>query len=718
MRHVYYNRPETGGPRPDFTKVGKFDTFPSAEAGDPGFGANLEMAPEIDVTNLEVTEKNDISRGTGHNPEQDVRIMDSKYEDRAMNAARELASPKKLTSNRYSQENFDELKVREKTDINRGKDQGREEDAGVMTDNRYVVTKKKSRARVIAPELTPEKSATSVGSFASAGQLERNLPGYDYKDLQVKEKADANRGTETVLAETASVMDFADERDAVPAANELVIPKDTGRETDNFRKFEHRRAIDIAFREALEAKTEASNNWFTEMARGARDVAKSAGSLWNKVAYPGKDAEFIPENVFAQSASEIFGNLKGMVKSETDQPSLLKILGEDLSIYDLGKTVAKGISEISRDVTGAVTEVITRKKAKELKEAAEDFGPTLNISATLQEIFGGAAEGLEAVPSEILDRHAELSRMTKYVLGGGFLKEIYAGIQDKVTGKERKAIEAALAESEGELILPAAPDERATTWSTATKGMETDPAKLDQSEMITRLAAREAASGLRETTNLHREDVTELSPGYGKMFTWIAEQYRKVESAPRLAVERNHEAELKRQAAGAAAERAEVAAQELTDNAVEAQASKEKLVKTADLAREEYLNTLDDLQQELARRTREIARDKTGGSGVELLKAKKASLEREITAFQAAQQLDKEPAGSHGDYQAMLDEAEDKLSGLNKLLDKPQSKEAKQMIKKAMAELEHQMDTYEALMTNIDTLANLTPDVRKESAAA
>ncbi|MEK7183221.1 MAG: hypothetical protein AAB776_01160, partial [Patescibacteria group bacterium] len=87
-------------------------------------------------------------------------------------------------------------------------------------------------------------------------------------------------------------------------------------------------------------------------------------------------------------------------------------------------------------------------------------------------------------------------------------------------------------------------------------------------------------------------------------------------------------------------------------------------------------------------------------------------------AFQAAQQLDKEPAGSHGDYQAMLDEAEDKLSGLNKLLDKPQSKEAKQMIKKAMAELEHQMDTYEALMTNIDTLANLTPDVRKESAAA
>jgi len=229
----------------------------------------------------------------------------------------------------------------------------------------------------------------------------------------------------------------------------------------------------------------------------------------------------------------------------------------------------------------------------------------------------------------------------------------------------------------------------------------------------------EAYAGTAEISNFLLDGLKDWKKDAAQVFPWIAEQYRHFESLPRQGIEQNHQAEIARLSIPATVERLDTFSAEVSDGVAVAEAAKKTLLKTVIVQREAYLKTFDDVQEKAALLTRQIAKDKVGGYGVELLKMQKRKLEREIADYQ-----DKiaglEAPGSRVDYQAMLDEANTKLTERSRLLKNPAliKGKAREMIKQEMSELEAKMDSYEFIMSNLDKLDNLTPDVRKESATA
>lgn len=603
--------------------------------------------------------------------------------------------------------------------------------------------RKQDRGRKKA-EAAPELVNTNP-----AGQLERNLPG---AEMNLTKIAPGEK---------------------VPDAPEKLF----GGELDA--------AVKAELHEAREQAQEVSESWFKRMARGARDVAKAAGGLWSTVTREGQDPAFAPENVFVRGVSEVTENLGGMVTgkkrfnvelepgvwAERNEPNLLQALGEGVSIYDLGSTLKQGAIEVGSGVGAKVRETITREKEKELKEAAEDFSETPSIAGafrSLREIFGGAKEAVTQTPRETWTRRQELIDATKYVLGGGFVSEVYSGIKDKLSGKLEKDIADALknvkkvAAEDGEILLGDQVAQKTglkeyaprKTWTTKNEGLAPgedwesplapvaeftlegpktdggprggkDTSRAERVKESARYVAREAAEGLREVASYHWDGLVDLGRGYKEMFKWMAEQYRYYESLPREASLENQRAELRRQAMRAGAERLDVAAAEAGDISKDAVKAKDTLMQELAAARESYMKVIDAAEKKVASRAREILNDKAEGFGVRALMNDKARLERKIDQYKTAiaaidaRAKSESQAEAKATYEAALAEVDTKLNERVRLLENPSliRGKARDMIKAEIQELNQKADTYEAVMRAMNQLDNLTPEARKESVA-
>lgn len=511
----------------------------------------------------------------------------------------------------------------------------------------------------------------------------------------------------------------------------------------------------------------AGESWYKRMAGGAKDIAKAAGGLWREITQKNIDPEFKPENFIIGEIKDVGRGFKSMGGEDRalengpgdwetiHQPNLLEILGEDLSIYDFGSTMLKGVKEIGLGARDAISEALTQKRAKEVKELGEIFSPTMSVADTYEaaeEMLGELIEtnidaiGLghattresiedwgkpenKGIVGELIDRKQELGNVTKFVLGGGFLSEVYSGIKDRITGAEKKSIENALRLAESEKPNPDDPN-----------GGNREP--LPNTQEIAPYSAspvREAYEGIREVARFHYEGVADLGHEYVKMFAYVGDQFKALakeytdfDARLKGKSPEQMQARLAREAALAGSQRLEQAAVEANDIAKDAAVAKNGLTEAVAKARENFTKKVAETEEKIYRKARLIASDEAKSFGVAALRAEKAQLENELGKYQAAlEAIDnrgakKSEAKRTADaetietYQSLIDEAEGQLARLNKSLDNPSkmSREHRDLIKEQMRALEADLDKYESIMAATKALDNLMPDAKKESAAA
>jgi hypothetical protein len=614
------------------------------------------------------------------------------------------------------------------------------------------------RFEVPASSKRPKNTAENANqeSVPQHYPLERNLRE---KDVQAFDTAPA----EELIAEEKRAFGI-EKHAAAPELSRAEAPE---------REQEVQANLHEVIAETWNESKRAGESWYKRMAGGAKDIAKSAGGLWREITRQNIDPEFEAGNFLLEGVRDVkrgFASMAGK-KGETfelepgvwvnsDQPSLLRILGEELSVYDLGTTMLKGVKEIGLGAKDAITEALTRNRTKEVKNIAEDFTTTASVTDAYegaQDVLGDLIEtNLEAFGfghtattdgvegwgkpenkgflGEVLDRKQEIGNAAKFVLGTGFLSEVYSGIRDKVNGKEKKSIESALREAtrtvaeEGEIILAPAlhdpknapdrswPTDSATSspaneWSSPRAKMgkftlnsaekpnpdgpdggnrEPLPEDASQETRYTTNAVKEAYEGLSEVARFQYEGVVDLGREYVKMFAYVGDQFRAL--AQEYA---NFDAQLKgkspeqmrsrlaREAALAGSQRLEQAAVEANDIAQDAVAAKRSLSKEVAKARDNFAQRVTETEEQIYRRARLIAKDEAKSFGVAALRAEKSQLEHELDQYQAAlEALDRQgkntteakrkaDAETIETYQSLVEEAEGQLARLNKSLDNP-----------------------------------------------
>ncbi len=496
-----------------------------------------------------------------------------------------------------------------------------------------------------------------------------------------------------------------------------------------------------------EKSNKASESWYERMARGTRDVTAAAGSLWASISRSSVDKEFqadSPLNEVARAGKEIFIDAPLDALFGKNGPSVLKMLREDKSIHDLGRN----IGDAGKEFLGAMTREENDSEI-EMKSLNEDFRPdnlagARDLLRNLAETVGLSKE--KSAIGEVFDRRAELAQITKYVIGGGFLKEVYSGVKDRITGKERKAIEAAFDGLNTESLHnePKPPSlamdvlgglkDGALDATYVSSLTELGRDYIKAGKYISEIPAiQEVTDGVEELARFVGDGVIDLGRGYGKMFSYAAEQLRNSgpsnidrEDKQWESMVEEAENELEWEALQAGAERLDVAAVESDEIAVDAVKAKKTLAESVQQARDNFYDMINEAEASRTRRLSLLANKALKGSLREAVMQSVATLEHKINRYEAAMdKLDIKLAEANkqeakATYQALFNEADAKLTARAKLLENPAAikGKAREMILAEMRELNQQVDKYEAIMRAMNQLDNLTPEVRKDSVAA
>ncbi len=454
------------------------------------------------------------------------------------------------------------------------------------------------------------------------------------------------------VAHDASVQDqvVARRSKRITAPRRVLTPEGDLDKRFNETDFEASPRADKSVHEMYLLSEKTSERWFGAMANGSKQIAKVAGGLWSALTKSNRDPAFAPESLLVQgakAAKDVFwDNPKAMATGKkkfkqelepgvwvnTDQLSLLEILQQDLSVSRLGSALKTGVSTI----VGGLGTRLRRNTvhAQETQAILENFTPpassaeasvgALEILNNLSEAAGlGAREG---VVQEVWEQRGELAKTTKYVLGGGFLAEVYAGLRDKVTDKQGQAIEAVL---NGPAVETLAVKPPAPVFD------KLEPSKSGvKNKLFT--ALREATLGLHEIVKFHGGGVVDLGHGYADMFHWLAEQNRRFEAQFKEGSLNNQRQELLRQASEAGGQRLDVAATESAAIAGEAVQAKLTLAETVTNTRETFVKLIDKTEAGLVRRHRLLNKSTLDQHSREEIKNNMAYLERQLDKYELA----------------------------------------------------------------------------------
>ncbi len=484
-----------------------------------------------------------------------------------------------------------------------------------------------------------KRNSEPVSSFFP---LENHLPETKYKNLVTREKNDPGRTTTRPIENDTIIMEHTDRSDDAEQAARDTFDTAYARSLE-VRATSVQEAFDKDFqaaaREVADKERRASESWYGRMARGSREVAKAAGSLWSTLTRSNQDPAFRPESLLLDHASDMAKNLKTAAVGSKETPSLIRILTKGLSIENL-KTTLGAARQAGGEVATATRETFTRSKTKELKDVEEDFSPTPNLAdayyeakTTLGEIFGGALEAGLNTPREVWNRKAELANATKYVLGGGFVVEIFAGVRDRLTKKQRADIEAALKDdgstANGDLKILPTRQEMTESWQELSTDARKTTAELKE---FTSSMPR----ALFEVAKFGGQGLVDLGRGYADMFRWIGQEYTNFETSLREASLENRRADRERQVAHLAAERMDVAGEESRRIATAAEAAKAVLANTTVEQLKLLESAIDELEEQLIEKNRRLKSAELTGNARDRVKSEMAGIELELDQYEAA----------------------------------------------------------------------------------
>ncbi len=479
----------------------------------------------------------------------------------------------------------------------------------------------------------PKRNSEPVSSFFP---LENHLPETKYKDLSVEEKHDPQRLSSRSVEMDTDTMEVDNqaqvERQTLDAAYARSLAEITQEAFD--------KDFQAAAREVADKERRASESWYGRMARGSREVAAAAGSLWSTLTRSNQDPAFRPESLLLDHASDMAKNLKTAALGSNETPSLFGILTRNLSIENLTSTMGDAARKVGSEVSAAASETLTRASTKELKGISQDFSPTPNLAdayygakTTLGEIFGGAVEAGLNTPREIWNRKAELANATKYVLGGGFAAEIFAGVKDKLTKKQTADIDRALKDDRstatGELKILPTHQEMTESWQELSADARKTIAELKE---FTSSMPR----ALFEVAKFGGQGLVDLGRGYADMFRWIGQEYTNFETSLREASLENQRADRERQVAHLAAERMDVAGAESRRIATAAEAAKAALANTAVEQLKLLESAIDALEEQLVEKNRRLKSAELTGNARDRVKSEMAGIELELDKYEAA----------------------------------------------------------------------------------
>jgi hypothetical protein len=363
-----------------------------------------------------------------------------------------------------------------------------------------------------------------------------------------------------------------------------------------------------------------------------------------------------------------------------------------------------------------------------------------------------------------------MTNAASYVLGGGFFSEVYSGVKEKMSGKQQKEVEEVLHGVEGELIFDA-PGNHLTvidrtkpgkTWSTDGEGLgpgetwETSPAQagkpqknelregfrevaveMDKATQQIKEFAGSMPRALFEVAKFGGEGVVDLGRGYGKMFTWMADQFRSRAASRENSPEDKPASETETQILGIGAERLDRAATEADEIVSEAVKAKKTLEQTVASSREGFLKMIDDAEAKLVRRNKLLDNPELKGQERDEVKSDMARLERDIDKYEAGlaaiaakEKRDAEDNNAQRIYKKELSNAKILLrkhkEALNQRSDKNEqgvqpfvlTGKAREIVERRVEPLEARVAKYESIVAALEKLENLKPEANKESAVA
>lgn len=358
--------------------------------------------------------------------------------------------------------------------------------------------------------------------------------------------------------------------------------------------------------QAVEVK-KATESWFGAMTKGARDMSAAAGRLLKE----------IDDKVGIKDGWEYgWKNIKDVLKGET------------------ATDWATGKSHLSGELA-----------ASTLAELAAELGVEPRAEQT-------ADTG-----------HLERTRQTaKYILGGFIGESIPKSPETAAISKQdKKELAAFMKEAGQELFLDSEQPELGDEDIENKEALKAVSKFENSTEVRMRNVVNEALGNITKITKFTAGGVVDLTRGYGKMLSWVGEQYRRIESLPREAAETNRKSELARQVAEAAKKRIEVAKAEMADN--------------ANLA------------------------SKAGQDWRRAFTQERDALREQIDALERA-----------------------RLERISAITKQPEARITKQILQRQQANIEAKMGTlkpqYELLVQQLATLEALTPEAQQDSASA
>lgn len=338
-----------------------------------------------------------------------------------------------------------------------------------------------------------------------------------------------------------------------------------------------------------ERADKAGDSWYTQFAAGARKLSKAAGSLFSKV-----------------------------------------VLKTSSAVND---------NKIARQLVAEAAEFMTSEDKREPKNISADDTPDFKpASATrmaidsMREIFEGADEATAMLPIEIWNRRDEMAQQARYVLGGGFVAEIYSGIRDKVTGKQAREIEAILAETTNQTKL----ETPARTWQDELhEGWTEAQRDLGKTKQELALFVTSMPEALKEVGKFGVEGVVDLGRGYGQMFAWMREQYvAAAKSFERTKKRLGEGGQVAIEALNAGAERLRVARTEAEGITEQARLATDSLTNQMYLSREHYLKLIDIAERKLVNNNLRLNDQKLAGQDRTAVKTDMARLERLLDNYE------------------------------------------------------------------------------------
>ncbi len=372
---------------------------------------------------------------------------------------------------------------------------------------------------------------------------------------------------------------------AGPTRQEL--GEDIEAENQAARKTEANIAPEI--KHTRERADKAADSWYTKFAAGARKLSKAAGSLFSQVVLETSSA------------------------------------GND--------------NKIARQLVAEASEFMTSEDQREPKNISADDTPDFKpASATrmaidsMREIFVGAEEAAAMLPIEIWNRRDELAQQARYVLGGGFVAEIYSGVRDKVTGKQAREIEAILAETANQTKL----ETPARTWQDElNEGWTEAQQDLGKAKQELALFVTSMPEALKEVGKFGVEGVVDLGRGYGQMFAWMQEQYATVAKSFESTKKRLGEGgQVVIEALHVGAERLRVARTEAEDITKQAHLATNSLSNQMYLSREHYLKLIDTAERKLVDNNLRLNDRELAGQDRTAVKTDMARLERLLDDYE------------------------------------------------------------------------------------